>query len=314
MLNLNKMKKTYLVIISVLLLASCAPKEENKYSNSKSEPLKIVCTTNIVGDLVNNIVGDKATVKTLMGAGVDPHLYKATQGDIKDLMNADVIVYSGLHLEGKMGEIFEKLSKQKVTIAVSDGIDKSKLINSSNFQGAYDPHIWFDPTMWADGCIFVSEQLAKADTNNRESFTASGKSYANNLMAVSTYISEQVNRLPKDKRIMITAHDAFSYYGRAYDIEVKGLQGISTMSEYGLKDVTNMVNFIIDNKIKAVFVETSVNKRSIEAVIEGCKEKGYDLKIGGDLFSDAMGERGKKGGNYVDMIKSNTFTIVNALK
>lgn len=297
-----------------MILTSCDSQKEEKKSITKKEPLKIVCTTNIVGDLVNNIVGNRATVKTLMGAGVDPHLYKATQGDIKELMEADVIIYNGLHLEGKMGEIFEKLSKQKLTIAVSDGIDPSLLINSSNFQGANDPHIWFDPKLWADGCTYVAEQLAKADSTNSSIFIQSGKSYANNLMAVNTFIQEQINQLPKDKRIMITAHDAFSYYGRAFGIEVKGLQGISTLSEYGLKDVTNMVDFIIAHKIKAVFVETSVNKRSIEAVIEGCKEKSYELKIGGDLFSDAMGEKGKKGGNYVDMIKSNTFTIVNALK
>jgi len=308
------MKK--IVYSLILLTFACGEPETKQVETSETgpQPLNIVVTTNILGDMVNNIVKDKANVTVLMGAGVDPHLYKATQNDIQSLMDADVIVYNGLHLEGKMGEIFEKVKGDKKVIAASDGIDPSLLINSTQFKGAQDPHIWFDATIWSSACEYVTKQIASEDSVNAEKITAQGLSYANNLLAIDTWVKNKISELPEDKRILITAHDAFGYFGKAYNFEVKGLQGISTLSEYGLKDVTDMVDFIIKSKVKAVFVETSVNKRSMEAVIEGCQESGYDLKIGASLFSDAMDEKGTIGGTYLGMVKYNVTSIVNALR
>jgi manganese/zinc/iron transport system substrate-binding protein len=308
------MKK--IVYLLVLFTIACGQPEEKQTTTEEKapEPLKIVVTTNILGDMVTNIVKDKAQVTVLMGAGVDPHLYKATQNDIQSLMDADIIVYNGLHLEGKMGEVFEKVKGNKKVIAASDGIDPSLLINSSQFKGAQDPHIWFDATIWSTACEYVTQQIASEDSINAEKITSQGLSYANNLLAIDTWIKNKINELPEDKRILITAHDAFGYFGKAYNVQVKGLQGISTLSEYGLKDVTDMVDFIQKNKVKAVFVETSVNQKSMEAVIEGCQAKGYDLKIGANLYSDAMGEKGSLGGTYLGMIKYNVSSIVSALR
>lgn len=305
-------------IVYSLLLFSLACTQPEPKKVEKSEPvekrLQIVVTTNILGDMVSNIVKDKADLKVLMGAGVDPHLYKATQNDIQYLMNADIIVYNGLHLEGKMGEIFEKVKGNKKVIAAAEGIDPSLLITSDQFKGAQDPHIWFDATLWSTACEYVTKQIAAEDSINAEKITNQGLSYANNLLAIDTWIKNKISELPVEKRILITAHDAFGYFGKAYNVEVKGLQGISTLSEYGLRDVTNMVEYIIKNKVKAVFVETSVNQKSMEAVIEGCKEKGYDLKIGANLYSDAMGDKGTSGGTYLGMVKYNVTSIVNALR
>lgn len=307
------MLKQILTILLISFFVSCAP-EVKKETKSEPKKLKIVVTTNILGDMVRNIVKNKAEVTTLMGAGVDPHLYKATQNDITALMDADIIVYNGLHLEGKMGEVFERIDNEKLILAASDGIPDSLLITSNEFQGSHDPHIWFDPTLWSMACEYLSKQIASQDAINAEKITVQGLSYANNMRGIDFWITQEMKRLPKDKRILITAHDAFGYLGRAYEIDVKGLQGLSTLSEYGLKDVTEMVDFIITNKVKSIFVETSVNEQSINSVMEGCREKGYKLKKGNSLFSDAMGEPDGVGGTYLDMMKYNITSIINGLK
>lgn len=310
------MLKRIFTFFLIGVLASCAPEVKQKDQNQDTIPqkLKIVATTNILGDMVRNIVKSEAEVTVLMGAGVDPHLYKATQNDITALMDADIIVYNGLHLEGKMGEVFERIDNNKLVLAASDGIPDSLLITSNSFQGAYDPHIWFDPKIWSLACKYITHQIASKDPVNTDIITQQGLSYANNMLGIDFWISQEMKAWPKEKRILITAHDAFGYFGKAYDIQVKGLQGISTLSEYGLKDVTEMVDFIIQNKIKAIFVETSVNQQSVEAVVEGCKEKGYVVKIGNSLFSDAMGEPNGEGGTYLDMIKHNVNSIIKELK
>ncbi len=310
------MLKRILTIFLIGALASCAPEVKQADQNQGTTPrkLKIVATTNILGDMVKNIVKSKAEVTVLMGAGVDPHLYKATQNDIAALMDADIIIYNGLHLEGKMGEVFERIDNDKLVLAASDGVPDSLLIISNSFQGAHDPHIWFDPKIWSKACEYITRQIAAKDSVNAEIIKQQGLSYANNMLGIDFWITQEMKALPKEKRILITAHDAFGYFGKAYEIKVKGLQGISTLSEYGLKDVTEMVDYIIQNKIKAIFVETSVNQQSVEAVVEGCKEKGYVVKIGNSLFSDAMGEPNGEGGTYLDMIKHNVNSIIKELK
>lgn len=302
------MKKLILLCAAALLFASCA--NETK----KDARPHIVCTTSIIGDVVQNLVGDTIKVTSLMGPGVDPHLYKATQGDIAALTNADVVVYNGLHLEGKMGEIFEKLSKTKPTFAISDGIPKKFLINSTDFQGAEDPHIWFDVTVWVRGVNNLTKNLQAAFPTYADSIEANRQVYAKELYYLHGRIVDQLNKVPAEQRIMITAHDAFKYFGKQYGLEVRGLQGISTTAEYGLQDVSELVKFITKRKIKAIFVESSVPKKSIEAVIEGCRESGHDVKLGGELYSDALGAAGTPEGTYIGMFEHNLKVITEALK
>jgi len=253
-------------------------------------------------------------VVALMGPGVDPHLYKATQGDLKKLTSADIIFYNGLHLEGKLGEVLEKLSRTKTVIAISADIPHSLLREVPGFQGTHDPHIWFDVSLWKEAVKKIRAALIDFDDSNADHFTASADNYLLQLDSLHNAVQSSILEIPEAQRVMITAHDAFGYFGDAYSIEVRGLQGISTVSEFGLRDVTNLVDFIIDRKIKAIFVETSVSERSIEAVVQGCQQKGWQVKIGGSLYSDAMGAAGTKAGTYIGMVDANVTTIVNALK
>jgi manganese/zinc/iron transport system substrate-binding protein len=269
----------------------------------------------MLGDAVEQIVGPTVKVIALMGPGVDPHLYKATQGDLKSLTNADVIVYNGLHLEGKMGEIFEKLEKQKHIIVATGGLTQNEYINNSEFQGAYDPHIWFDVALWSKAVQHIGNELAQLSTDSIGTvFKENTKTYTSILQQLNASVQQEVNKLDSSSRILITAHDAFGYFGRAYGFEVRGLQGISTTSEYGLKDVSDLVTYIVENEIKAVFVESSVSRKSLQAVVDGCVEKGHQVKIGGQLYSDAMGEKSSAEGSYVGMVKHNVTTVVEGLR
>lgn len=268
----------------------------------------------MIADIAKNIGQDSVSVSALMGPGVDPHLYKATQGDLGRLQRADIIFYNGLHLEGKMGEVFEKLERIKTVIPVARGIDSTFLLDDPIYQNAFDPHIWFDISLWASTIAEVTTTLIKADPENAKFYEKNASAYTDELLSLHDWVKTEIQKIPEDKRIMITAHDAFNYFGRAYDIEVRGLQGISTLSEFGLKDRVDLVNFIVEKKIKAVFVETSVSEKNINAIVEGCRQKGHEVVIGGNLFSDAMGAEGTSEGNYIGMVKANVNTIVGALK
>ncbi|MGB0175839.1 MAG: metal ABC transporter solute-binding protein, Zn/Mn family [Owenweeksia sp.] len=303
-----------IVIISALVLGVACQNPASTEGTSGQGKQQIVCTTGMLGDMVKNLLGDSVEVKILMGPGVDPHLYKATQGDIQLLSQARAIVYNGLHLEGKMGSIFEKLERQKVVIAAGDLVSPQRLINSTDFAGAHDPHIWFDVSIWIEAMDGVSQKLQKLYPDWRSYIQQNQMTYRQELEELHNYCISEIRSIPDSQRVIITAHDAFKYFGRAYDIEVRGLQGISTTAEYGLQDVTELVNFISERKIKALFVESSVPKRSIEAVIEGCRSKGHPVKLGGELFSDAMGAAGTPQGTYTGMVRHNVNTIVNALR
>jgi manganese/zinc/iron transport system substrate-binding protein len=303
------MIKKVLPLIALLSILACGQKDKKA-----NDEFTIVCTTNILGDLVEELVGDQVAVISLMGAGVDPHLYKATQGDLVQLNRADVIVYNGLHLEGKMTEIFEKLSKRKRILSAAEGIQESHLINNSDFKGAYDPHLWFDIEMWSLAAEHLSKELMAIENIDNQKLIQKKQAYLNELKALNQWVKTSISSIPQNQRVLITAHDAFAYFGRAYGIEVRGLQGISTVSEYGLRDVSNLVKFITNRKIKAVFVESSVSARSIEAVVKGCEARGHDVRIGGTLYSDAMGEKGSDAGTYIGMVKHNVNTIVENLK
>ncbi len=268
----------------------------------------------MIADAVINIAGDTLEVEALMGPGVDPHLYKATQGDLKKLTSADLILYNGLRLEGKMGEILEKLARIQQVIAVGAAIDTSQLLSSPLFHNAYDPHIWFDVSIWKQVVKKINSSLQEFDPIHAEYYDENSEKYLQRLDSLHHQVKSQIARIPSEQRVLITAHDAFEYFGRAYNIEVRGLQGLSTLTEFGLKDVTDLVQFIIDRQIKAVFMETSISKRSIQAVVEGCRKRGHNVRIGGSLFSDAMGAKNTPEGTYIGMVNANVQIITQALK
>jgi len=277
--------------------------------------IRVTTTTGMVAEIARAVGGEEAEVINLMGPGVDPHLYKASEGDIGRLSRADAIFYNGLNLEGKMGDILVKMARQgRVTIAVTESVDESLLREPPEFLGHYDPHVWFDVALWSQCIPAVVAGFSEIRPASRADFEARGEAYRKELMELDAYCRARIAEIPKGQRILITAHDAFGYFGRAYDIEVVGLQGISTSSEYGLKDVQRMVDVITERSLKAVFVESSVPKRSIEAVVAGCRAKGHDVVIGGELFSDALGEPGTPEGTYPGTVRHNVDTIVSALE
>lgn len=299
-----------LTIAAICLLTACG---NNQTSTKPNEKVEVTTTTGQVADVVKNIGGDKVEVTSLMGPGVDPHLYQASQGDIKKLHDSDIIFYSGLHLEGKMGEIFEKMSNDKPTVAVADSIPEDMLL-SANSANTHDPHVWFDIQAWIHVVDEVQKELTKLSPDNEPLFKENAANYKKELMEMDQYAKEQINTIPKESRVLVTAHDAFKYFGHAYGLEVMGLQGLSTDSEYGLKDVQALVDLLVERNIKAVFIESSISEKSINAVVEGAKEQNHEVIIGGELFSDAMGEEGTEEGTYIGMFKHNVDTIVSSLK
>lgn len=304
------MKKKIIYLIIFTLILAC--KKEQKLENQK---LNVVTTTTMITDLVKNIGGEAIEVTGLMGSGVDPHLYKASEGDVTKLVNADVIFYNGLHLEGKLVEIFKKMGSQKVkTIAVAERLDKNTLIGSDYFASNYDPHVWFSIKNWQLISQYVIQKLKEIDPKNAEVFDANGKAYLSKLVTLEKKLNTIIAKLPQEKRILVTAHDAFSYFGKAYDFNVVGLQGLSTAAEAGVQDVQKLANFIIKNQVKAIFIESSVPKRTIEALQAAVKSKNKEVFIGGTLYSDALGNPGTKEGTYIGMFEYNVKTIVNSLK
>lgn len=311
---MKRVKSTLLVVLSVMLVAvlsACgsaglAPKDDKK--------IKVVTTIGQIGDAVKNIGGEHVDVISLMGPGVDPHLYKATQSDVSKLMNGDIIFYSGIHLEGKMGEVFAKIKKDKPTYAISESIPKDRLRKDPAGKPQMDPHVWFDIDLWKIAIEQVRDGLIEYDPDHEEDYRQNAESYFKKLDQLKQESVAKIQEIPKDQRVLVTAHDAFNYFGAAYDMEVMGLQGLSTDAEYGLGDVQSLVNVLVDRNIKAVFVESSISEKSINAVIEGAKKKGHAVEIGGELFSDAMGEEGTEEGTYIGMYTHNVDTIVNALK
>jgi len=300
------MKKLLILSLAISIL-SC---KKEKQANGK---LNIVTTTTMITDLVKNVGGEQINLQGLMSSGVDPHLYKASEGDVTKLSDADIIFYNGLHLEGKLVEVFEKMKNIK-TIAVADALDESTLIGSEYFASNYDPHIWFDLDYWKLATQFVVKTLSEAIPNQKTTFEANGKTYIEKLNTLQTKLKTTISILSKEQRILVTAHDAFNYFGKAFDFEVVGLQGLSTATEAGVQDVQKLAAFIIENNVKSVFVESSVPKRTIEALQAAVKSKNHEVTIGGTLYSDALGNADSKEGTYIGMFEHNVNTIVNALK
>jgi manganese/zinc/iron transport system substrate-binding protein len=303
------------VIACLALLAlGCGSSETTSGSGASDGKLVVTATIGMIADVTREIAGDHAEVRGLMGPGVDPHLYKATQGDLKKLTEADLILYNGLHLEGKMADVLVQMAQRVRTVQVTDAIPPELLREPPEFAGQYDPHVWFDVQLWSRAADRIAEALAEADPENGAEYRRNADAYMEQLKELDAYVRERVATIPKAQRVLVTAHDAFGYFGSAYDIEVMGLQGISTAAEYGLQDLTRMVDVIVERNVKAVFVESSVSPKSIEALVRGVEDKGGTIRIGGELFSDAMGEAGTPEGTYIGMVRHNVDTIVDALQ
>lgn len=282
---------------------------------AEQKKINLVATTTMLADLAMQIAGDTADVTALMGAGVDPHLYQASAGDVSKLQNADVVLYNGLHLEGKMGDIFANLTNSgKNIICAQDGIDKELLLADEEDAELYDPHIWFDANIWKQVANWVAAEMIKLYPENEQLYSDNLAAYSKELDDLNTYINEQIQLIPEQSRIMITAHDAFRYFAKAYGIEVKGLQGISTEAEAGTADISSLADFIVDRKIKAIFIESSVPTKTIEALQAAVKAKGFETNIGGELYSDSLGDEASGHETYIKTVKANVDTLVGALK
>ena len=285
-------------------------------TDGSAEPYKIVCTVGMITDVVRNLAGDFAEVEGIIGEGIDPHLYKPTRGDVIKLSQADVVFYNGLLLEGKMTDVLVGIaSKGKLVKAVTEAIlvETDYLLQKDDGSAYTDPHVWMDVSGWLRAIPVVAETLAFYDPENAEAYRIKATVYAEQLEALDAYAKVAMSTIPESQRVLVTAHDAFQYLGRAYGIEVRGIQGISTESEAGVRDLEDLVDFIVERQIPAVFVESSVADKNVRALVEGARARGQAVIIGGSLFSDAMGQAGTYEGTYIGMIDRNVTTITNAL-
>ena len=296
------------------LLGACNNESENNVK-TRNEPhsdrIQIVTTISQIGEPIEVIGGDRVDVESLMGPGVDPHLYKATQGDINTLQDADIILYNGLHLEGNMGEVFANMSANKTIVSLGESLDKEKFLMDE--EGAIDPHIWFDVDLWKEALDVAVEELKQFSPEDADYFEENKQMYFSKLDELKKEAVEKISSIPEEQRVLVTAHDAFGYFGRMNDIEVIGLQGLSTEDEVGLSDIGSTVQLLIEKKVPAVFIESSINQSSIRAVIDGASKEGLEVTLGGELFSDAMGAKGTEEGTYLGMYHHNVNTIYQAL-
>lgn len=273
----------------------------------------MVTTTNLVADTARRVGGDLVIVDSLMGPGVDPHLYKASESDVRRLSQADLILYSGLHLEGKMTDILVKMARGRPVVALSDAIPEEARREPPEFAGLYDPHVWFDVRLWRLAVEPVVEALSALVPEHGEAFRTNGDAYAAELDALDAWIRERIASVPPERRVLVTAHDAFGYFGAAYGMDVVGIQGISTQSEAGLRDVERVVDLVAERRVPAIFVESSVPRRTSESVQAAVRDRGHEVVIGGQLYSDSLGAADTPEGTYVGAVRHNVNTIVNAL-
>ena len=276
-----------------------------------SAPLRVVCTTGMVADVVRNVAGDRADVTALIGEGVDPHLFKPTRDDVAKLLKADMVFYNGLLLEGRMEETFRKIAARGAPVtAVTGSLDKNSLSGDEHHP---DPHVWMDPALWGQTIPVVTAALVSRDPEGKATYEANAERYTGEVRALDEYVKRVIQTIPPSQRVLITAHDAFHYLGRATDLAVMSIQGISTESEAGVADINRIVDGVVEKKIPAVFVESSVPDKNVRAVIEGAAARGHELRLGGELFSDAMGATGTYEGTYVGMLDHNATVITKAL-
>ncbi|WP_404400212.1 metal ABC transporter solute-binding protein, Zn/Mn family [Pelagibacterium halotolerans] len=280
---------------------------------AQDAPLNVVSTIGMIADVVANVGGECVESIALMGPGIDPHLYQATARDVQTFQDAELILYSGYSLEGQLGDVLERFSERTPTVAVSPAsIPPSDLISVEDIYGI-DPHLWMDVSLWAKIAPTIAGKIAELRPGCADAAKANAEAYVSQLAALDGWVEESIASIPEEQRILVTAHDAFNYYGRAYDIEVAGIQGISTESEAGIADIREMAETVAERDVPAVFIESTINPRTIQAVIDAAAEQGHTIEIGGELYSDAMGAAGTAGGTYIGMIYENTRHITEAL-
>ena len=301
------------LVAIALLLAACGRVEESETPDFSQRQINIVATTGMVGDIVGVVGGERVEVTTLMGPGIDPHTYKASEGDVEKIGSADIIFYSGLHLEAKLAEVFEKMGDSITTVAVAEQIPVDLRIVVGTGIGAYDPHVWFDVELWAIAVEAVRDTMVRIDPTHADGYNERADAYQIELVELDRYVAERAATVPEAQRALITAHDAFGYFAKAYGFEVLGIQGVSTSTEAGAGDIQALADFIVERQIPAIFVESSVSPRTVEALQEAVRSRGFDVQVGGSLFSDAMGDAGTLEGTYLGMVRYNTDTIVKAL-
>ncbi len=281
---------------------------------SPAAPLRVVCTTGMIADVAENIGGDYVDVYWMMGAGVDPHLYQAKPSDLDALVGADLIFYNGLHLEASLARVLERVAEQRTAVAVAQGIPADRLRHPPAFEGYPDPHVWFDVTLWAIAAEAIRAALCAADPPHAGYYSAKAQAYQAELAELDAFVLARAQELPENQRVLITAHDAFGYFGARYGFEVRGLQGVSTDAEAGTGDVQRLAQFIAERQLRAIFIESSVPARNVEAVQAAVKARGWEVAIGGELYSDALGDAGTPDGTYLGMVRHNIDTIVDALQ
>jgi manganese/zinc/iron transport system substrate-binding protein len=301
------------VLLAALGLAALAGCDGAAADGDSDGRLQVVATIGMITDVAREIGGERVHVQGLMGPGVDPHLYKARAGDVRRLAGADLVLYNGLHLEAAMGEVLEEMGRQRHTVAVGEAVPQGDRIATADFGGNYDPHVWFDVRLWAHAAQRIEQALAEADPAHAAEYAQRGAAYRERLAELDDWIRTRVAELPPEQRVLITAHDAFGYFGRAYGFRVMGLQGISTTAEAGTSDVQRLADEIVRQRIPAIFLESSIPPRNIQAVIAAVRARGAEVRMGGELFSDAMGDAGTPQGTYLGMIRHNVDTIVSSL-
>jgi manganese/zinc/iron transport system substrate-binding protein len=310
----NSFLSFFLLLLFSIVITACADAASGAGDLNVSErQVRVTTTIGMIADIAANVGGERVTVIGLMGPGVDPHLFKASEGDLRALERADIIFYNGLRLEAGMANVLERMAGQKQVFAVTQSIEREMLLDSIDYPGSYDPHIWFDVSMWKQAVEEVRDTLIEVDPGSADLYRENAAAYLLELDELDAYVRQQAERVPEDKRVLITAHDAFNYFGRAYGFEVRGLQGISTESEAGTADVQDLAAFIVERQIPAVFVESSIPQRNIEAVQAAVRARGFEVQIGGEIFSDAMGDPGSPAGSYTGMVRHNIDTITSAL-
>lgn len=304
---------TALAAMAALALTACGRDRADAAEPEQTYPYRIAATTGMVADVVRHVAGDRAAVTTLIGEGIDPHLYVPTRSDVAALMEADVVFYSGLLLEGKMTDTLVKVAGSRPVHAVTELVDQSLLLQPAEFDGHFDPHLWMDASAWTQAVHAVTDALAAYDPAGADGYRERAAAYAATLAALHDYALRALGSIPEPQRLLVTAHDAFNYFGRAYGLEVAGIQGVSTESEAGLDRINRLVDLLVTRRIRAVFVETTIADRSVRALIEGAAARGHTVAVGGELFSDAMGQPGTYEGTYVGMLDHNVTTVARAL-
>jgi manganese/zinc/iron transport system substrate-binding protein len=300
-------------LAAVLVLAGCA-EGAFRTPDVSGRQMRVVTTTNFITDLARQVGGDRVQVTGLMGPGVDPHLYKASARDVRTLRQGDLVLFGGLDLEGKMEDVFEELGRRRPVAAVTDGIPRAELLGTDQADETYDPHVWFDVSLWIHATREAAEAMSRVDPDGEQAYRANAEAYVAELRALDREVRDRIASVPRRSRVLVTSHDAFRYFGRRYGMEVVAIQGISTATEATTADIERVARVVADRRLNGVFLESSVPQQTIDAVLDAARDRGQPARIGGELFTDAAGDEGTPEGTYVGMVRANVNRIVEALQ